>query len=476
MAAIKAGAGGLGRRPCRGALDAAITELAARFGSQVALGDAIRRQHSNTLTWLESQLPDAVVWPANTAQVSDVLCIASRHGVPVIPFGAGTSLEGHVNAPEGGISIDMSRMDAILAVNARDFDCTVEAGVSRKRLNEHLRDSGLYFTVDPGAEDATLGGMAATRASGTNAMRYGTMRDNVRSVTAVMADGRVIRTGGRAAKSAAGYDLTRLLIGSEGTLGVITELTVKLHPVPEAQIAAVAPFATLEGACETAIEAIQSGVPLARVELLDEVQIRAVNAYAGLKLEEAPTLFIELHASRNSGREQIAAVEALAREHGALAFSWAETEDERRQLWRARHNAYWAIRTLYAGRAILATDVCVPISQLARCVAETAADAKRSGLMAPILGHVGDGNFHATPVFNVADPAEVRALEGFLERLTARALAMDGTCTGEHGIGQGKIASLVAEFGPAVDVMRQIKLALDPAGILNPGKIFHCGT
>lgn len=459
-------------RPDSDAIRAAIVELDHVFRSRLTVGAAICQQHSNTLTWLASEPPDAVVWPTTTAEVSAAVQIAARHGVPVIPFGAGTSLEGHVNAPFGGISLDMSRMDAIVSLDARDFDCTVEAGISRKSLNAYLRDTGLFFSVDPGAEEASLGGMAATRASGTNAMRYGTMRDNVKSLTAVLADGRVIRTGGRAPKSAAGYDLTRLMIGSEGTLGIITELTVKLHPIPEAQITAVAPFATLEGACETAIEAIQSGLALARVELLDEVQIRAVNAHSGLTLAEAPTLFIELHTSRQAGREQIAGVEALARANGAKGFDWADGEDDRRRLWRARHNAYWAIKTLYAGRAILATDVCVPISKLAACVSETAADARRSGLIAPILGHVGDGNFHATPVFDATDATEVAALEGFLERLVARALSMDGTCTGEHGIGQGKIAALAAELGPAVDVMRAIKRALDPEGILNPGKIF----
>lgn len=467
-------------RPESRALAAAIAELGGCFGDRLALGAAIRGQHSNTLTWLDSQPPDAVVWPLETAEVVAIAGIASRHRIPIIAFGAGTSLEGHVNAPHGGISIDLGRMNRIRAVNERDFDCVVEAGVTRQQLNEHLRDTGLHFPVDPGAGEATLGGMAATRASGTTAVRYGTMRDNVKSLTAVLADGRVVRTGGRAVKSSAGYDLTRLLVGSEGTLGIITELVLKLHPLPEAVIAAVVSFASLEGACETAIEAIQSGLVLARVELMDAVQMHAVNCYAGLSLPEAPTLFIELHVSRDggqnsgqaSGRGDIAAVEELARGHGATGFDWAETENDRRRLWRARHNAYWAIRTLHAGKAILATDVCVPISRLAECVAETAADAVRSGLVAPILGHVGDGNFHATPVFDAADPGEVAALHGFLDRLVERALAMDGTCTGEHGIGQGKIAHLTAELGQGVDVMRAIKAALDPGSLLNPGKIF----
>jgi D-lactate dehydrogenase (cytochrome) len=367
----------------------------------------------------------------------------------------------------------MSRMNRVIEVNARDFDCRVEAGVTRGQLNRHLRDSGLAFTVDPGAEEATLGGMAATRASGTNAVRYGTMRDNVRSLVAVLADGRIVRTGRRAAKSAAGYDLTHLLVGSEGTLGIITELTVRLHPVAEATIAAVAPFASLRGACETVIAAIGAGLQPARIELLDAMQIAAVNRHAGLALAETPTLFIEVQGSRAAAREAMAALEELAVADGALSFERAEDEDERRRLWRARHDAYWAIKALDPGKAILATDVCVPISRLADCVTETAEDARRSGLVAPILGHVGDGNFHATPLFDATDPAQVAALEGFLHRLAERAIAMEGTCTGEHGIGQGKIAHLEAELGPALDVMRAIKRALDPIGLLNPGKIFR---
>lgn len=459
-------------RPEPHALAAALAELATRFGDHFSAGAAVRGQHANSLTWLENQPPDAVVWPLDATDVAAVVAIAARHRVPLIPFGAGTSLEGHVNAPHGGISVDLSRMNRIVAVNARDFDCVVEPGVTREQLNAHLRDTGLHFPVDPGAGEATLGGMAATRASGTTAVRYGTMRDNVKSLTAVLADGRVVRTGSRAVKSAAGYDLTRLIVGSEGTLGIVTELVLKLHPLPEHVVAAVVPFATLEGACEMAIEAIQSGFTLARVELLDAVQIDAVNRFAGLSLPESPTLFVELHVSHDAGRAEIAALETLAREHGATAFDWAEGEDERRRLWRARHNAYWAIRTLHAGKAILATDVCVPISRLAECVSETAADALRSGLVAPILGHVGDGNFHATPVFDLADPAQVEAIHGFLDRLVARALAMDGTCTGEHGIGQGKMGHLLEELGAGVDVMRAIKTALDPHDLLNPGKIF----
>ncbi len=459
-------------RPEAADLAAALETLGRRFGDRLAAGRAIREQHANTLTWLSSEPPDAVVWPLSTAEVAEIVAVAARHRIPLVAFGAGTSLEGHVNAPHGGISVDLSRMDRIVAVHPRDFDCTVEAGVTRDRLDAHLRDTGLHFPVDPGAGEATLGGMASTRASGTTAVRYGTMRDNVKSLTAVFADGRVVRTGARAIKSSAGYDLTRLLIGAEGTLGIVTELTLRLHPRPDAVTAAVVPFATLSGACETAIEAIQSGLPLVRVELLDEVQIEAVNRHERLALPVAPTLFVELSGATDGTGDDVAAFEAIARGYGATGFEWACDADQRRRLWRARHNAYWAIRALNAGKAILATDVCVPISRLAECVAETAADARRTGLVAPILGHVGDGNFHATPVFDAADPAAVAALKGFLDRLAARALVMDGTCTGEHGIGQGKIAHLARELGPAVDVMRAIKAALDPFGLLNPGKIF----
>ncbi|HZA02599.1 MAG TPA: FAD-linked oxidase C-terminal domain-containing protein [Hyphomicrobiaceae bacterium] len=449
----------------------ALEALRPRFGDRVQTGEAIRRQHANTLTWLESQPPDAVVWVENTEEVHDIVRLANEHRVPIIPFGAGTSLEGHVNAPYGGISVDFSRMNRVLAVNERDLDCVVEAGVSRRLLNEHLRDMGLFFPIDPGAEEATLGGMAATRASGTNAVRYGTMRDNVLNITAVMADGSVVRTGGRARKSSAGYDLTRLLVGSEGTLGIITELTVRLYGIPEVILAAVCPFGTLEGACNAVIQAIQLGVDLARIELLDEVQILAVNAYSKLALEERPTLFLEFHGSAISTRDQVQAFEEIAKSEGAIRFDWATKEEDRRRLWRARHDVYWAVKSTWPGREVLATDACVPISRLAECVLETKKDIRDTGLIAPIVGHVGDGNFHTTPVVDTRNPAEVEMVKGFIERLAVRAIAMDGTCTGEHGIGQGKMKFLEAEHGPGVGVMRQIKRALDPLGILNPGKI-----
>ena len=445
--------------------------LRQRFGERVQTGEAIRQQHGHTITWIENQPPDVVVWPEATEEVAEIVGIAGAHRMPIIPFGAGTSLEGHVNAPQGGISLDFANMNRVLQVNERDLDCVVQAGVSRRAINEHLRDMGLFFPIDPGAEEATLGGMAATRASGTNAVRYGTMRDNVLNLTAVMADGSVMRTGGRARKSAAGYDLTRLLIGSEGTLGIITELTVRLYGIPETILVARCPFKTIDGACNAVIQAIQLGLGLARVELLDDVQLYAVNKYSKTSYEECPTLFLEFHGTPVSARDQVEQFEAIANEEGAIRFEWAEREEERRQMWKARHDVYWAVRAVWPGRDTLATDVCVPISRLAECVLETKKDIEEIGLVAPIVGHVGDGNFHTSPAFDPNDPAERKKVEGFLARLADRAIAMDGTCTGEHGIGQGKIKYLEAEVGAGVDVMRAIKSALDPLGIMNPGKI-----
>jgi len=448
-----------------------LATLGGRFGGRFSTGLALREQHANTLTWIRCQPPDAVVFAESTAEVAEVVRCCAGAQVPVIPFGTGTSLEGHVNAPFGGVSLDLSRMNRILAVHEEDLDCVVEAGVTRKTLNEHLRDSGLFFPIDPGA-DASLGGMAATCASGTNAVRYGTMRDNVLNLTAVMADGSVLKTGQRARKSSSGYDLTRLLVGSEGTLGIITELTLKLHGIPETILSAVCPFATVEGACNATIAAMQMGLPLARIELLDTVQIAACNAYSHLKLAEQPTLFLEFHGSEAATREQVEVFAEIAASEGGGTFRWADRPEERSQLWQARHDAYWAARGLLHGGDIVTTDVCVPISKLAACVGETQDDIARTGLLAPIVGHVGDGNFHVMPVFDPANPAERRAIQGFLDRLVERALRMEGTCTGEHGIGQGKINYLVQEHGLGVEVMVAIKKALDPLNILNPGKIF----
>ena len=450
----------------------AIAILRQRFGDRLQTGEALRRQHAHTLTWLENQPPDAVIWPTSTEEVQNIVHVAAAHRVPIIPFGAGTSLEGHVNAPFGGLSLDFGRMDNVLAVNDRDLDCVVEPGVSRKKLNDHLRDMGLFFPVDPGAEEATLGGMAATRASGTTAVRYGTMRENVLNVTAVLADGRVVKTARRARKSSAGYDLTKLMVGSEGTLGIMTELTVRLYGIPESIMSAVCPFETLEGAVNSVITAIQLGLGLARSELCDEILIAAMNAHAKLNLEERPTLFLEFHGTEVAVRDQIARFEEIARSEGALRFDWAEREEDRRRLWKARHEGYWAVKAAYPGRDALATDVCVPISRLTECILETQRDIAEAGLVAAVIGHVGDGNFHTQPMFDMKNPREVAAVEGFLKRLAERAVAMDGTCTGEHGVGQGKIGYLDAEHGASgVSMMRAIKTAFDPLDILNPGKI-----
>lgn len=455
---------------------AAIAEFAALFGERVQTGEAVRRAHANTLTWIAAEPPDAVVWPLTTEEVVQIVRVAAGHRVPLVPFGAGTSLEGQVNAPRGGISVDLSRMTRILSVSPSDLDCVVEAGVTRPSLNAHIRDLGLFFSVDPGAADATLGGMAATRASGTNAMRYGTMRDNVLSLKAVMANGDVVVTGGRARKSAAGLDLTRLLIGSEGTLGIITELTLKLNPIPARIIAMACPFSSLGGACDATIEATECGLGLARVELLDALQIRAVNFHSKLSLPEQPHLFVEIAGGEAATEEQLRDFREIALRNGAMTCDWADGEEGRRTLWRARHDAFWAVKTMWPGKSVIASDVCVPVSELARCVLETVADIEASGLTAPIVGHVGDGNFHVLPVVDVESTAELARVRSFLDRLVVRALDMGGTCTGEHGVGQGKMAYLARELGaPAVETMRAIKSALDPFQILNPCKMLGDG-
>ena len=398
------------------------------------------------------------------------LCAA--HRVPVIAFGTGTSLEGHVNAPFGGVSIDVRDMNQVLAVHAEDLDCVVQPGVTRKALNTHLRDQGVFFPIDPGA-DASLGGMAATRCSGTNAVRYGTMKDNVLALKVVTANGELMTTARRAKKSSAGYDLTRLIVGSEGTLGVITELTLKLSGIPEAISGGICPFPSVEACCNAAIMTIQSGIPVARVELLDALQVRAVNLYSKLGLRETPMLFLEFHGSEGSVAEQSERFGEIAQEFGGGPFEWTTRPEERTRLWEARHNAALSTFTLRPGSQMIATDVCVPISRLADCVTETQRDIAESKLLAPIVGHVGDGNFHLTLLVNIDDPAEVKVAKDFNRRLVERALAMDGTCTGEHGVGQGKKQYLLSEHGaPALDAMRAIKRALDPLDIMNPGKIF----
>jgi D-lactate dehydrogenase (cytochrome) len=449
----------------------ALPVLRQRFGDRFADSRAMRDQHGQTTTWLPHEPPDAVIFALSTEEVAEIVRICAEHRVPVIPYGVGTSLEGHVNAPCGGVSIDFSRMNAILAVHAEDLDCVIQPGVTRKQLNESLRDQGLFFPIDPGA-DATLGGMAATRASGTNAVRYGTMRDNVINLTAVMADGTVIKTGGRAKKSSAGYDLARLLIGSEGTLGVITELTLRLQGIPEAIAGGVVPFDSIEGACNATILTIQSGIPVARIEFLDAPMMKATNIHAKLSLPEKPTLFVEFHGSEASVREQSTAFGAIAAECGGGEFAWAVKPEERTRLWQARHDAYWAAQVLRPGCKVVATDVCVPISRLAECVTESAADVDATGILAPIVGHVGDGNFHLTILANPSDTEEMARIDALVGRLNLRAIAMEGTCTGEHGVGEGKMKYLAAEHGAGLDVMRAVKRALDPAGIMNPGKIF----
>jgi D-lactate dehydrogenase (cytochrome) len=453
------------------AVAAVVQTLAARFGNRLVTSQAVRDQHGNTLTWITNQPPDAVVFPQDTAEVQDIVRICAARRVPVIPFGTGTSLEGHVNAPYGGVSVDLRDMNRVLDVHAADLDCVIEPGITRKQLNEHLRDQGLFFPLDPGA-DASLGGMAATRCSGTNAVRYGTMKDNVLAMKVVLANGELMTTSSRARKSAAGYDLTRLIVGSEGTLGIITELTLKLHGIPEAISSGSCPFPSVEAACDATILTIQTGIPVARIELLDELQVRASNAYSKLALPEVPMLFVEFHGTDAGVAEQSQRFGEIAREFGGGPFEWTTRPEERSRLWQARHDAYWAGRGLRPGAQALASDVCVPISRLAECVIATQQDVADAQLVAPILGHVGDGNFHLTLLVDMKNPDEVAQAENLLHRLVERALAMGGTCTGEHGVGQGKMKYLMAEHGaPALHVMRSIKRALDPQDILNPGKI-----
>jgi D-lactate dehydrogenase (cytochrome) len=455
----------------RKAADKVIGQLAAQFGNRMVTSQAVREQHAHTTTWIPNQPPDAVVFPQNTDDVQRVVRLCAAERVPVIPFGAGTSLEGQINAPRGGVALDFRDMNRVLAVHAEDLDCVIEPGVTRKQLNEYLRDQGLFFPIDPGA-DASLGGMASTRASGTNAVRYGTMKDNVLALKVVLASGEVMTTASRARKSSAGYDLTRLMVGAEGTLGVITELTLKLSGIPEAISAGVCPFPSVEAACNATIMTIQSGIPVARIELLDELQVRAQNAYSKLTMPEKPLLLVEFHGSEASVAEQAEGFGEIARELGGGPFEWATRAEDRTRLWQSRHDAYWAQCALRPGSKALASDVCVPISRLAECVTETQRDIAASRLIGPIVGHVGDGNFHVGILVDLDDKDEIARVESFLERLVERALAMDGTCTGEHGVGQGKMKYLLAERGEAaLDSMRAIKHALDPLDIMNPGKI-----
>ena len=460
-------------RPDPGALAGVVRTLCGDYGERASTGRAVREQHSHGEGLADAGMPDVVVYPhTNEEVVATVrLCAAAR--VPVIAFGVGTSLEGHVAALYGGVCVDLSQMNRVLEINAGDLDCRVQAGVTREQLNAELKGTGLFFPIDPGA-NATLGGMAATRASGTNAVRYGTMRENVLGLTVVTAQGKLIRTGGRARKSSAGYDLTRLYVGAEGTLGVITEVAVRLYGVPEAIAAAVCQFSDLENAVNAVIMAMQTGIPVARIELLDDMQMRAVNRYSKLAYAEQPTLFFEFHGTERGVVEQAEQVAAIAHELGAGDFQWATRAEDRSRLWQARHDGYHAARRLRPGADAFATDVCVPISRLAECVTEAQRVVAELKLVAPILGHVGDGNFHLSLLVDLSDQDEVRRAQQLMERLAQLALAMDGTCTGEHGVGQGKMKYMLAEHGPAaLAAMAAIKRALDPQNIMNPGKVLR---
>ena len=448
-----------------------VAELKALLGERVSTSAAVREHHGKDESYFPYALPDAVVYVRSTEEVRDVVDICRRHRVPMIPFGVGTSLEGHILAVQGGVSIDLSQMNQVLAVHEEDLDAVVQAGVTRKQLNEHIKHTGLFFPIDPGA-DATLGGMSATRASGTNAVRYGTMRENVLSLKVVLADGRVLQTSRRAKKSAAGYDLTRLFVGSEGTLGIITEVTVKLYPVQEAMSAAVCAFPTIDAAAKTVIQTLQMGIPVARSELLCATTMAALNRHNKLGYRESPTLLLEFHGTAAGVVEQANLVQEIARDNGGLDFQWATRPEERSKIWEARHHAYFACLQLKPGARAVSTDVCVPISRLAECITATATDIERASMPIPLFGHVGDGNFHLVILIDPGSEAELEEAKAINSRVVARALAMEGTCTGEHGIGLGKQASLRAELGEEViDVMRDIKKLFDPHNLMNPGKV-----
>ena len=451
--------------------DPCLQELQKLLGERLSMSNSVREQHGRDESFHASAPPEAVAFVENNEEVAEIVRICVQHQKPIIPFGTGTSLEGHVAALHGGVCLDVSGMNKVLEVNENDLDCRVQAGVTRKQLNQHLRNSGLFFPIDPGA-DASLGGMTATRASGTNAVRYGTMRENVLGLTVVTADGRIIRTGTRARKSSAGYDLTRLFVGSEGTLGIITEIQLRLYGVPEAISAAVCSFETMEGAVNTTISTIQMGIPVARIELLDEVQVDAINRYSDFDYALKPTLFFEFHGTEAWVREQAEMVKEISTEEGGSDFQWSTREQEKQKLWEARHNAYYAGLALRPGSKGWATDVCVPISRLADCILETRSDIEESKLTVPLVGHVGDGNFH---LLFLIDPEneeeELKLYQPLNDRLVERALRMGGTCTGEHGIGSGKIKYMESEHGESLDLMRQIKQAFDPDNLMNPGKM-----
>ncbi len=452
-------------------LDAALlADLQQVLGERVTTSRGVREHHGKDESYYPYAAPDAVVFPRSTEEVRDIVDVCRRYHTPMIPYGVGTSLEGHILANAGGVCIDMSQMNKVLAVHTEDLDAVVQAGVTRKQLNEEIRHAGLMFPVDPGA-DATIGGMAATRASGTNAVRYGTMRENVLSLTVVTADGRIIKTSRRPRKSAAGYDLTRLFVGSEGTLGIITEVTVRLYAVPDAMSAAVCSFRDMKGAVDTVIQTLQHGIPIARSEALCGLTMKAINAYNKTAYKEQPTLWIEFHGTEAGVAEQAGLVQAIATENGGEGFEWATRPEDRNRLWSARHQAYFAGLQLRPGARAVSTDVCVPISRLTECIVETTRDIERASMPIPLFGHVGDGNFHCMVLIRPDSDADLDEAKAFNERLVDRALSMEGTCTGEHGIGAGKIKSLKKELGDAVDLMVAIKRTFDPDNLMNPGKV-----
>ncbi|CAN5191850.1 FAD-linked oxidase C-terminal domain-containing protein [soil metagenome] len=458
------------RKPLPESLLAALKSL---FDDRLSTTQAICEQHGRDESTYDPMPPDSVVFARTTEEVASVVRLCGNAGVPVIPYGAGTSLEGHLLALRGGVCVDLSQMNQVVAIHAEDLTATVQAGVTRKQLNQEIKDTGLFFPIDPGA-DASLGGMVATRASGTNAVRYGTMRENTLALTVVTADGRIIQTGTRARKSSAGYDLTRLFVGSEGTLGIVTEVTVKLYPLPEAISAAVCSFPSTADAVNAVIQTIQMGVPIARVEFIDENGVRAINAHSKLALPEKPLLLFEFHGSENGVKEQAQLVQDISNAHNALGFEWATRPEDRSRLWAARHDAYFAVLQTRPGHRSITTDCCVPISRLAECILDTQADCEKNAMVYSIIGHVGDGNFHVLMMIDPHDAGELAKAEGVNSRMVARALAMDCTCTGEHGVGMHKMEFLVQEHGEdAIGTMRAIKHALDPGNIMNPGKIIR---
>ncbi len=453
--------------------DGVVGELEALLGDRVSVSQSVREHHSHGEDYFDPAPPDAVCFPVSIEEVSAIVKICAANKIPVIPYGTGTSVEGHVTAPHGGVCLSLAQMNNVLEVHAEDLDVRVQAGVTRKQLNEHLKDTGLFFPVDPGA-DASLGGMAATRASGTNAVRYGTMRELVMGLTMVMADGRIIRTGGRARKSSAGYDLTRLFVGSEGTLGVITEVHLRLFGIPEQISAAICQFPSLDAAVDTVILAVQLGIPVARIEILDALMMQATIDYSKLEgFEAKPTLFFEFHGTENAVAEQAQQVGELAQEHGGSDFRWTKAQEERNQLWQARHDAYYACLALEPGKRGLTTDVCVPVSRLAECIRKCSEIISAAGFTSPVVGHVGDGNFHMICLINPDDKDEYARAKAASDKVTDLAVAMGGTCTGEHGIGAGKMDFLVREHGSGVELMQSIKSVFDPDGIMNPGKVIY---